>query len=101
MFPPHTKQKASDLTSSLSVEIYLIKTSLLRAFLSCAHTQTQTITLVHNSSPLNLCDVMRAAEEIQEVINSRLFSQEKEKQWSIKLWEPVESTKVSHQLLTH
>lgn len=54
-------------------------TSLLRVHLSCAHTQTQIKTLTHKDSPLNPCDVMGAGEETQEVINNRLFSQEKRK----------------------
>lgn len=43
---------------------------------------------------------MGASEEIQEVINNRLFSQEKKKYWATEQWEPVESIKVSCQLLT-
>lgn len=49
--PTTHKTKASDLTSSLSVEIYLIKTSLLRAFSKlCAHTDTNNNTCTQQQS---------------------------------------------------
>lgn len=102
--PTTHNTKASDLTDSPGVEISFnqnsMLTSLLRVILRCAHTQTQTKTLTHTDSPLNPCDVMGAGEEIQEVIKNRLFSQEKKKYWAMEQWEPVESIRVSCQLLT-
>ena len=92
----HNKKKTQTwLTPSSESRFHLIKTqcSLHRwgsSYKLCAHTDTNKNT--YEDSPPGPCDVMGAAEEIQEVINNRLFSQENKKstepQSSGNLWNP-------------
>lgn len=93
--PTEHNTKASDLTHSPSVKISFNQNFTAEGHPKLrSHTQTQTKTLAHRDSPLNPCDVMGAGEEIQEVINNRLFSQEKKykiESWrSGNLWNPSE-----------
>lgn len=79
--PTTHNTKALDLTDSLSVKISFNQNSMLTSLLR-GHPELCT----HTGTNKNTC-----TQEIQEVINNRLFSQERKKYWGKEQWEPVES----------